>query len=391
MTPIISARPRVVIAPDKFKGSLTATEAALAISAGVQAYWPTAEITLLPLADGGEGTIDSALAAGAEEHYAQVLGVLDQVVDARWALFRDAAGMPTTAVIESAQASGLNQVSPSPETARTTHSYGCGQLIQAALEAEATDIVIGLGGSAMTDGGSGALQALGLHIATDEGTSVALGGSNLLSARHLDVSDLDPRLEKTSIHLAVDVSNPLYGPQGAAYIYGPQKGADLAAQRELDMALRHWASLLSLFANDETYIKAGSGAAGGFPSGFLALTSARLKRGFDFVANLCGLEHHLKGADLLIVGEGHMDHQSLHGKAPLAATDMAATFGVPVIAIAGQLSIPNHELIAAGVHAAASLRDTAPSIETAMRDAADHAERATITALEQLNTTTDVV
>ena len=153
MPPILSARPRVVVAPDKFKGSLTASEAAIALAEGVRQHWPEAQVSTVPLADGGEGTIEAALAAGAEERCARVTGALGQQVWARWALFRDSSGASATAVIESAQASGLDQVHPSPASARAAHSYGCGQLIQAALNVHATDIVIGLGGSAMTDGG----------------------------------------------------------------------------------------------------------------------------------------------------------------------------------------------------------------------------------------------
>lgn len=384
MQPILSARPRVIVAPDKFKGSLTAPEAALALAAGVRQYWPAAQVTTLPLADGGEGTVDAALAAGAEERCARVVGPLGEEVWARWALFRSPTGEAGTAVIESAQASGLAQVKPNPDAARSAHSFGCGQLIQAALHVHAKDIVLGLGGSAMTDGGSGALRALGLKVLAYDGSPVPLGGAGLLSARRLDVSGLDRRLQSVRLRLAVDVQNPLYGPFGAAHVFAAQKGADPEGRHELDQALRHWASLLQPKAPDLRFIGPGSGAAGGFPSGFLALTAARLERGFDLISDLVGFEELLTGADLLVVGEGSMDSQSLQGKAPLAAAARAAARGVPVVAVAGQLSLMTSELVSVGVRSSASVAECAPSLEAALSEARLYAGQATVKALRRL-------
>jgi len=376
--------PKVVIAPDKFKGSLTANEAARAMSAGVRKHYPIAQISMAPLADGGEGTVDAAITAGAEERYTRVTGPLGEHIWARWGMFRNPDGSATTAVLESAQASGLDKVTPDSRAARTAHSYGCGQLILAALEEYATEIVIGLGGSAMTDGGSGALRALGLQVLDDNDLPVLFGGVGLLSARQLDTSHLDDRLNAVRIRLAVDVHNPLHGPEGAAYVFAPQKGANPTDQDALNAALEHWGKLLGSVAPDRDFSGAGSGAAGGFPSGFLALTSAQLDTGFDLVSGLVGLEKHLNDADVLVVGEGSLDQQSLQGKAPLSAAAMATAMDIPVVAIAGQLSLSDDELAAAGIQAAASLSDIAPSTEAAMRDAAQYAEQATITALQQL-------
>jgi len=377
--------PKVVVAPDKFKGSLTANEAACGMSAGVRTHYPTAQISNVPLADGGEGTVDAAIAAGAEERYTRVTGPLGQPIWARWGVFRSPDGSATTAVLESAQASGLNKITPNPTAARAAHSYGCGQLVRAALDLGAIDIVIGLGGSAMTDGGSGALRALGLQILGDDGAPVPLGGVGLLSACRLDTSQVDSRLDTTPISLAVDVHNPLHGSDGAAYVFAPQKGANPTDQDALNAALEHWSELLGQVAPNRIFNGAGSGAAGGFPSGFLALTSAELERGFDLVSNLVGLEEHLNGADLLIVGEGSLDQQSLQGKAPFSAAALATARKIPVVAVAGQLLLSKSELATAGIQVATSLSDSAPSTQVAMRDAAQYAEQATIKALQQLD------
>ncbi|PWF87417.1 glycerate kinase [Kocuria rosea] len=380
---MLGERPRVVVAPDKFKGSLTAAEAAAVLAAGVRDHRPGARIRAVPLADGGEGTVDAAVAAGARLRRTLVRGAVEGRVRARWALLTAPSGA-TTAVVESAQASGLDQVRPSPATARAAHSYGCGQLIRAALDAGATDVVVGLGGSAMTDGGSGALRALGLDVLDDDGAPVPLGGEGLLSAARLDVSALDPRLRTVRLRLAVDVQNPLHGPDGAAHVFAPQKGANRDARRELDAALRRWAGLLAGLEGARPFLLPGAGAAGGFPSGFLALTPATLERGFDLVSSLVGLEEQLEDADLLVVGEGSLDAQSLQGKAPLAAASLAAARGVPVVAVAGRLGLSAEQLRGAGVLAAASLVGVAPSVRAAQDEAERYGPPATVEALRLL-------
>lgn len=378
------SNPKVIVAPDKFKGTLTAHEAALAMSAGVRRHCPTAQISMVPLADGGEGTVDVAIAAGAEERYTRVTGPLGQQIWARWGIFRELNGTATTAVIESAQASGLDKITPDSRAARTAHSYGCGQLIQAALDMRVSEIVIGLGGSAMTDGGSGALKALGLRILDEYNADVPLGGEGLLSARQLDTSHLDDRLNTIRIRLAVDVHNPLHGANGAAYVFAAQKGATPTDEDALNAALEHWGKLLDSVAPNRDFSGAGAGAAGGFPSGFLALTSAELERGFDLISNLVGLEEHLQEADLLVVGEGSLDQQSLQGKAPFSAAALATHKGIPVVAVAGRLLLTDEELAGVGIQAAASLSDSAPTTDAAMRNAAHYAEQATVTVLQQL-------
>jgi glycerate kinase len=371
---------RILIAPDKFKGSLTAVEAAAAIAEGALRVYPDAVTTQFPVADGGEGTLEAAVAAGYEERINAVVGPILAPIGAAWALRKDGSGA-TTAVIETAQASGLAHMEPTPENSLRAHSYGCGQLIAAALDAGATEIVLGVGGSAMTDGGSGALRALGLKPLDAAGNVVPLGGGSLADAVSLDVSGLDPRLSAVTFRIAVDVQSPLYGTTGAAHVFGRQKGADDDAIEKLDAGLRNWASLLREAAGRDVNVP-GAGAAGGFPASFLAFTQATLEGGFALVAALTGLAEKLADADLVITGEGSMDSQSLPGKAPIALAEAARDRGIPVVAVAGRITVTPEELAEHGVVAAAQLLDVAPSPQDAMSDAGKYLAWATRQVLE---------
>jgi glycerate kinase len=371
---------RILIAPDKFKGSLTAVEAAAAIAEGALRVYPDAVTTQCPVADGGEGTLEAAVAAGYEERINAVVGPILAPIGAAWALRRDGSGA-TTAVIETAQASGLAHMEPTPENSLRAHSYGCGQLIAAALDAGATEIVLGVGGSAMTDGGSGALRALGLKPLDAAGNVVPLGGGSLADAVSLDVAGLDPRLSAVRFRIAVDVQSPLYGTAGAAHVFGRQKGADDDAIEQLDAGLRNWASLLREATGRDVNVP-GAGAAGGFPASFLAFTQATLEGGFALVAALTGLAEKLADADLVITGEGSMDSQSLTGKAPIALAEAARDRGIPVVAVAGRILVTPEELAGHGVVAAAQLLDVAPSPQDAMSDAGKYLTWATRQVLE---------
>ena len=371
---------RILIAPDKFKGSLTAVEAAAAIAEGALRVYPDAVTTQFPVADGGEGTLEAAVAAGYEERINAVVGPILAPIGAAWALRKDRSGA-TTAVIETAQASGLAHMEPTPENSLRAHSYGCGQLIAAALDAGATEIVLGVGGSAMTDGGSGALRALGLKPLDAAGNVVPLGGGSLADAVSLDVSGLDPRLSAVTFRIAVDVQSPLYGTTGAAHVFGRQKGADDDAIEKLDAGLRNWASLLREATGRNVNVP-GAGAAGGFPASFLAFTQATLEGGFALVAALTGLAEKLADADLVITGEGSMDSQSLTGKAPIALAEAARDRGIPVVAVAGRITVTPEELAEHGVVAAAQLLDVAPSPQDAMSDAGKYLAWATRQVLE---------
>lgn len=373
-------RMRILIAPDKFKGSLTAAEAAAAIAEGALRVYPDAVATQFPIADGGEGTLEAAVAAGYEERLHAVVGPILAPTGAAWAIRQSAEGT-VTAVIETAQASGLAEMEPTPENALRAHSYGCGQLIAAALEAGATEIVLGLGGSAMTDGGSGALRALGLKPLDAAGNVVPLGGGSLADVAALDVSGLDPRLAATRFRIAVDVRNPLYGASGAAHVFGPQKGADQDAVEVLDAGLRNWASILREATGRDVNVP-GAGAAGGFPASFLAFTDAVLEGGFALVAGLTGLAEKLADADLVITGEGSMDSQSLTGKAPIALAHAAREQGIPAVVVAGRILVTAEDLAQHGVVAAAQLLDVAEGPEDAVANAARHLARATAQVLE---------
>ncbi|MET4060569.1 glycerate kinase [Arthrobacter sp. UYP6] len=366
---------RVLIAPDKFKGSLSAGEAAAAMAEGVLAVYPEADVTLVPVADGGEGTLEAALAAGAQERTATVRGPLGGNVTALWAL------TGTTAVIETARASGLMLVDPSVQSSLAASSYGSGELIREALDAGASEIVLGIGGSAMTDGGSGALTALGLRILDAGGNPVPPGGAGLSTAAAIDIAGLDPRLAGVRVRIAADVTNPLTGPEGAAHVFGEQKGADSPARLLLDEALVRWAALLRQETGIDVDI-AGAGAAGGFPSAFLAFTNASLESGFEVISRLTGLEAALEKADLVLTGEGSLDEQSRYGKAPLAVAERARDAGIPVVALAGRITLPPHVLAEYGVVAAVSLLDLVQDPADAMAQAQRWLVRATVQALE---------
>lgn len=361
---------KILIAPDKFKGTLTGAEAAEAIAEGVRRVLPDASILTQPIADGGEGTLDAVLAAGGTEHEATVLGPLNEHLKASWAL------TGKTAVIETARASGLEFVRPSTSTAGVAHCYGSGELILAALDAGATEIVLGVGGSAMTDGGSGALRALGARILDANDAELPLGGLALARAARLELGELDSRLSGVKLRIAVDVQNLLHGRQGAAHIFGAQKGADAVLRGELDSALARWADVLES-ATGVNVQQPGAGAAGGFPAAFIACAGASLEPGFDLVADLTGLQDKLADCDLVITGEGSLDAQSEFGKAPLGLAERARERGLPVLAVGGRITLTPETLARHGVLQARSLADIAPSVSAAMTNAAHYASAAT--------------
>lgn len=370
---------RVLIAPDKFKGTLSAAQAAAAISEGVLRIYPEAVVTVLLMADGGEGTVEAAVAAGFEERLNAVVGPILRPTGAAWAINGN------TAVIETAQASGYLLTEPTPENALRAHSYGCGQLIAAALDAGASEIVLGLGGSAMTDGGTGALRALGLKLLDQHGAFVPLGGGSLADVVAIDASDLDQRLAKVRFRIAVDVDNPLYGPRGAAQIFAPQKGADPDGVELLDAGLRNLASVLREAFGVDVDVP-GAGAAGGFPASFLALAGSRLaevviESGVELVAELLSLREKIAESDLVITGEGSVDEQSLAGKTPIGVAGAAQELGVPAVLVAGQLSVGIEVLSELGVVAAASAAESARSEELAMSEPERYLRQATENAL----------
>ncbi|MFD4961083.1 glycerate kinase [Microbacterium sp. NPDC058389] len=362
---------RIVIAPDKFKGSLDAAGVARAVADGFRAVRPEAAVDLVPVADGGEGTLDAAFGAGFERRTAVVTGPTGEPVSADWGLRGD------EAVIEMALASGLAVLPGGIRDARGATSRGTGELIAAALDAGARRIVLGVGGSAGTDGGSGMLQALGLRLLDGAGAVLPGGGAALARLVTVDASALDPRLAEASITLASDVDNPLLGPNGAAAVFGPQKGATPDDVAELDAALAHYAVLLAdAFGVTGAADAPGAGAAGGVGFAAVAALGAERRSGIDVVLDFTGLRERLAGADLVVTGEGSIDEQSLGGKTPvgvaIAAAEASVPGGVqiPVIAVCGRTTLDDDQLRASGFVRTYALAAREPDPEVSMRDAA---------------------
>ncbi|SDF24383.1 glycerate kinase [Phytopseudomonas seleniipraecipitans] len=361
---------KIVIAPDSFKESLSAPEVAQAIARGWLAVYPDAEIALCPMADGGEGTVDAVLAAtGGERRELTVQGPLATQVQAHWGWLGDG-----TAVIEMAAASGLHWVPSAQRDARVTSSYGTGELIRAALDAGATRIILGLGGSATNDGGSGLLRALGARFLDAGGNELRPGGAALAKLQRVDLSALDARLHDVQVDVAADVDNPLCGPRGASAVFGPQKGANPAQVEELDAALARMAEVVSEALGEDFSNFPGVGAAGGLGFAAKAFFDARFRPGVELVAELSGLAEAVAGADLVITGEGRLDAQSLHGKTPVGVARVAQAQGVPVVALAGSLGDGYQQVREAGIEAAFSLAPGPISLEYACAHAAEELE-----------------
>ncbi len=325
--------PHVLVAPDKFKGTLTAQEAAAAMRAGVVLARPDAVVSTIPVADGGEGTIEALLAAGATEHRVTVSGPLSRPTEARLAVHG------TTAFVESAQACGLQLLEPDRSTALHAHSRGVGELVLAALDTGCERLVVGLGGSACTDGGAGMAQVLGASLTDATGAAVADGGRGLVHLSRVGLDGLDPRLRGVEVVVASDVRSPLVGPEGAAHVYGPQKGAGPEEVALLDGALVRFAGALYDATGQDLRTLPGSGAAGGLGAGLVAFTGATITSGTDLVLGLLGVDRALDGVDVVITGEGRLDDQSLTGKAPVGVAELAARHGVPTIAVAGLVEV----------------------------------------------------
>ncbi|MFV3381064.1 MULTISPECIES: glycerate kinase [Pseudomonas] len=358
---------KVVIAPDSFKDSLDAAGVARAIGAGLAEVWPNAERVECPMADGGEGTMDAILAASHGELRRQVVrGPLGQSVEAGWGWLVHS----RTAIIEMAQASGLQLVPTDQRDACRSSTWGTGELIAAALAAGATRIVLAIGGSATNDGGSGMLRALGLRLLDADGQALEEGGLALGQLARIDASDLDPRLAEVQVEVAADVDNPLCGPNGASAIFGPQKGASPAQVQALDQALGHFADLCAQLLGGDVREFPGCGAAGGMGFAAKAFMGAQFRPGVEVVAELAGLDALVQGADLVITGEGRFDAQTLRGKTPMGVARVAKRHGVPVVVLAGTLGEGYQQLYAHGIDAAFALASGPMSLEQACAQAA---------------------
>ena len=332
---------KIVIAPDSFKECLSASEVAAALADGVRAACPGAKMDLCPMADGGEGTVSAMVAAtGGEVRALKVAGPLAEPVVAEFGLLGGlSAGGGPIAVIEMAAASGLDLVPPSRRDPMRTTTYGTGELIRAALDAGATEILIGIGGSATVDGGCGCAQAIGVvftHVAR-EPCVCGLAGGGLADVRHIDLSGRDPRIAAARVRVACDVTNPLTGPSGAAAVYGPQKGATPEMVRRLEAGLAHLAGVIRRELGTDVEHLLGAGAAGGLGAGLVAFAGADLEPGVVMVAEALRLRERLAGAGLCLTGEGSFDAQSLSGKTAVGVAKIARELSVPAICIAGQV------------------------------------------------------
>ncbi|WP_142502731.1 glycerate 2-kinase [Klebsiella sp. 2680] len=366
---------KIVIAPDSYKESLSATEVAQAIEKGFREIFPDALYVKVPLADGGEGTVEAMIAATQGTRMSVcVTGPLGVPVDASWGLSGDG----KTAFIEMAAASGLGLVPPAQRNPLLTTSRGTGELILHALDHGAKNIIIGIGGSATNDGGAGMMQALGARLCDADGAEIGNGGGCLYNLSSIDISALDARLHDCTIRVACDVTNPLLGDNGASRIFGPQKGATEAMIRELDRNLEHYADVIKTDLHVDVKQVAGAGAAGGMGAALMAFLNAELRSGIEIVTQALNLEEHILDCSLVVTGEGRLDSQSIHGKVPVGVASVAKKYRKPVIGIAGSLTRDVGVVHQHGIDAVFSVLTCVTTLEEAFRGAADniyHASR----------------
>lgn len=356
----------ILISPDGFKESLTALEVAQCIERGLRTVWPKADYRLLPVADGGEGTVQAmADAMDGDIRECRVTGPLESEVTARYALIR----AEQTAVIEMAAASGLELVPPAARDPELTTTRGTGELILDALGQGATRLIVGLGGSATNDGGAGMLQALGADLLTAGGQPIATGASGLQCLDSVSLAQLDSRLQSVTVQAACDVTNPLCGPNGVSAVFGPQKGATPEQIERMDQWLAHWGQLLEEASGRSVMAAAGAGAAGGLGAALLAALDASLEPGIELIARAVGLPEALQEADLVITGEGRLDGQSVQGKAPVGVARLAAAAGVPVIGLGGSLGTGHEALNDHGLNAVFGAVQRPMTLETALNEA----------------------
>ncbi len=354
---------KVVIAPDSYKGCLSALEVAKAMERGVLSAIPAAEVRKIPIADGGEGTVAALVTAtNGQLRQTAVTDPLGNKINAHWGVLGDG----RTAVIEMAAASGLPLVPKEKRDPRFTTTFGTGELIQAALAEGLPKIIIGIGGSATNDGGTGMARALGVRFLAADGREVAPGGGSLAEICQIDTTGLDPRLINTEIVVACDVDNPLCGTRGASAVFGPQKGATPEMVQQLDAGLAKYASCAQQATGRDVADKAGAGAAGGLGAGLMFFTPAQLKPGVEIVLDAVGFSDIVHDADFVITGEGRTDFQTAFGKAPVGVAKVAKTHGVPVFCISGGLGEGADDVLAQGIDAVMSICDRPLSLEECM-------------------------
>jgi glycerate kinase len=364
---------KIVVAPNPFKGSLGAPAAAAAIGRGVHRVWPEAEVAEVPIADGGEGTVEALVAAHNGELFTiTVEGPLGTPVEACVGLIDGGA----TAVVELASASGLPLLDEAEKDPRRASTYGFGQLLEAARKRGVTRIISGIGGSATNDGGAGMAQALGYRLLDDAGRDLPRGGGALGRLARIDASGLDPGWRRVEVSVPCDVNNPLYGPEGATAVYGPQKGVTPDMVAELDAGLVRLAEVIAADLGMEVADLPGAGAAGGAGAGLVAFLGARLLPGAPFVVEAAGLEKALRGAWLAFSGEGRVDGQTLFGKGPIEVANRAGRAGIPVVLLAGRLGEGWERVLQEGVAAVVPLAEGPATVEEAIGRAAELLEAA---------------
>ncbi|MGH4137821.1 glycerate kinase [Clostridium sp.] len=356
---------KIVIAPDSFKGSLSALEVCEGIEKGIRKVLGVAEIVKVPMADGGEGTVQSLVdATGGKLIKVKVKDPLMRTVEAFYGILGDG----TTAVIEMAAASGITLLSKEERNPMKTTTYGTGEIIVHALDMGCRNFIIGIGGSATNDGGAGMLSALGVKLLDVNGKDIGCGGGSLDKLKTIDLSHLDSRIELCNIVAACDVDNPLCGERGASNIFGPQKGADEDMIITLDNNLSHYADMVEKYLGISIKEYPGAGAAGGLGGGLLAFLNAKLKRGIDIVIETTKLEDSIKDADLVFTGEGMIDYQTAFGKTPFGVAKVAKKYNIPVIAIAGGIGKGTETLYEQGFTSIFSIVDKPMQLEEAIEN-----------------------
>jgi len=359
---------KIVIAPDSFKGSLTALQVAEAIEQGFKKIFPDAQIEKVPMADGGEGTVQSLVdATGGQLLTELVTAPLDDQIQADYGILGDG----KTAVIEMAAASGLPLVAEEKRNPMYTTTYGTGELVKAALDRGCRKFIIGIGGSATTDGGAGVAQALGARLLDADGKDIAFGGIGLRDLAKIDISTIDERIAESETVVACDVDNPLTGPRGAAYVYSPQKGASPEEVKLLDAYLERFAEIVKRDMDKDVKETPGAGAAGGLGAGLMAFLNAELKLGIDIVIEASKLPEQMEGASLVITGEGELDFQTVYGKTPIGVAKVAKQKNIPVLAIAGGIKKGAETSYEEGIDAMMSIAPGPISLDEAIENAAE--------------------
>ncbi len=357
---------KIVIAPDSYKGSISALNVARSIESGIKKVLPKAECVIVPTADGGDGTLETLVeGSDGEIRSSRVTGPLGEKRNANWGALGDG----NTAVIEMALTSGLALVPDNRLDPLNATTFGLGEIITDALENNFRKFIIGIGGSATNDGGAGMIQALGARLLDSNGEDLPKGGASLINLHHVDISKLDPRAKASDFLIACDVNNPLCGPEGASAIYGPQKGATTRMVKQLDSALSHYAKIIHRDLGINIDSIPGAGAAGGLGGGFVGFLNGKLLPGVDIVLDFIDLNYHLKDADLVITGEGATDRSTIYNKAPIGIANRAEKLGIPVISISGALNEGFEEVHQHGINASFSIINSPMTLREATRNA----------------------